>query len=122
MTKAQVIEVMGNPTSVSAQGQGLQYLNYALSETSDDELRGLTTNYYVRLIHGKVESFGRMGDFDSTQKPTIRVETDSTVKTDIKSSGQKDLYTELQKLKSLVDEGVLTEEEFTKAKQKLISN
>lgn len=121
MTKEQVIQVMGKPTSTSAQGKGWEYLNFALSETSDDAFYGRTTPYYVRLVNGKVESFGRLGDFNSTQRPTVRVETDSTVKADIKSSGQKDLYTELQKLKALKDEGVLTEEEFAKAKQKLLS-
>ena len=121
MTKEQVIHTMGKPTSISAQGGGFEYLNYSLSETSDDAWRGVGTRFFVRLVNGKVESFGRLGDFDSTQKPTIRVETDSTVKADIKSSEQKDLYTEFQKLKALKDEGVLTEQEFTKAKQKLLS-
>ncbi len=122
MTKEQVIQVMGKPISTSAKGQGWEYLNFALSETSDDAFYGRTTPYYVRLVNGKVESFGRQGDFDSTQPPTVRVETDSTVKADVKSTGQKDLYTELQKLKALKDEGVLSEEEFAKAKQKLLSD
>lgn len=121
MTKDEVIQVMGKPTSTSAQGEGWEYLNFALSETSTAAYYGLTTPYYVRLVNGKVESFGRVGDFNSTQRPTVRIETDSTVKSEIKTSGQKDLYTEFQKLKALKDEGVLTEEEFIKAKQKLLS-
>ena len=56
-------------------------------------------------------------DFDSIAGK----ETDLPVVTDTKSTGQKDLYTELQKLKALKDEGVLSDEEFTKAKQKLLS-
>ena len=121
MTKDQVIQVMGKPTSTSAQGAELEYLNFALAETTDDAVYDRTKPYYVRLVNGKVESFGRLGDFNSTQHPTVRIETDSTVKADIKSSGQKDLYTELQKLKALKDDGVLTEEEFVIAKQKLLS-
>ena len=121
MTKDQVIQVMGKPTSSSAQGQGWEYMNFALSETPDDAFIGRTTPYYVRLVNGRVESFGRLGDFNSTQRPTVRVETDSTVKADLKTTDQKDLSTELQKLKKLKDEGVLTEDEFSKAKQKLLS-
>ena len=112
---------MGKPISTSAQGEGLEYLNFALSETSDEAFHGYTRPYFVRLVNGKVESFGRLGDFNSTQTPTVRIETDSLVKADIKNSGQKDLYTELQKLKALKDEGVLTDDEFAKAKRKLLS-
>ena len=87
MTKDEVFRVMGNPISVSAQA-GLEYLNYLLSETHDDAFRGWTTAYYVRvirttpyyvrLINGKVESYGRTGDFDSTKTPTVRLESDHT--------------------------------------------
>ncbi len=78
MTKDEVFRVMGNPISVSAQA-GLEYLNYALSEPRDDAFRGWTrayyvrpvtvktTPYYVRLINGRVESYGRTGDFASTK-------------------------------------------------------
>jgi len=120
MTKEQVIALMGKPVSSSAQGT-YEYMNFALSETSDDALRGWTNPYYVRLVNGRVESFGRTGDFDSTQKPTVRIENDSSIRADVKTSGQPDLYTELQKLKTLKDEGLLTEDEFQKAKQKLLS-
>ena len=81
MTKAEVIAVMGEPVSVSAQG-GAEYLNYKLSETDDDAYYGITSPYYVRLIDGKVESYGRTDE-------NVKVEEDS------------DLYTELRKLKQL---------------------
>lgn len=116
MTKQEVINVMGDPVSVSAQSS-TEYLNYKLSETDDDAFDGITTPYYVRLINGKVDSFGRFGDFDSTKTPTIRIETDENVK--VQSDG--DLYTELRKLKELLDEGILTEEEYEAQKQKVLS-
>ena len=88
MTKDEVFRVMGNPISVSAQA-GLEYLNYVLSEPHDDAFRGWTTAYYVRpvkttpyyvrLVKGKVESYGRTGDFDSTKTPTVRLESDHTI-------------------------------------------
>lgn len=119
MTRDDVIRVMGKPTSVSAQG-GSEYLNYALSETDDDAARGSTTRYYVRLINGKVESYGRTGDFDSTKTPTVRLESDQSIKQDVQVKGSGDLYTELKKLKELKDSGVITEEEFQAQKKKLL--
>lgn len=116
MTREQVVKVMGKPVSVSAQG-GQEYLNYKLSETPDDDLLGLLTPYYVRLINGKVESFGRTGDFDSTKVPTMRLETSEQIRTET----APDLYTELQKLKSLKDQGVITAEEFEAQKKKLLA-
>jgi hypothetical protein len=55
---------------------------HVLSEPHDDAFRGWTTAYYVRpvkttpyyvrLINGKVESYGRTGDFDSTKNSNDR--------------------------------------------------
>lgn len=119
MTKVDVLKVMGEPTSVSAQG-GAEYLNYALTETDDDAFMGRTKPYYVRLINGKVESYGRTGDFDSTKTPTVRLESDQSIKQDVQIKGSGDLYTELKKLKELKDSGVITEEEFQVQKKKLL--
>ena len=117
MTKDDVVKVMGKPTSISAQG-GSEYLNFNLSETGNDAFKGWTKSYYVRLINGKVESYGRTGDFDSTKTPTVRLESDQTIRQD--SRGNNDLYTELKKLKELKDSGVITEEEFQAQKKKLL--
>ncbi len=69
MTKQEVIDIMGSPVSTSA-AEGMEYLNYNLSETGfglDDALLRKRTPYYVRFKDGKVESYGRFGDFDSTK-------------------------------------------------------
>jgi hypothetical protein len=66
MTKAEVIKQLGRPVSVSAQS-GVEYLNYRFAETGDDDFYGNYTPYYVRIVDGKVESYGRLGDFDSTK-------------------------------------------------------
>jgi hypothetical protein len=116
MTKDEVITVMGKPTSISAQG-GSEYLNFNLSETDDDAYHGKTTPYYVRLINGKAESYGRSGDFDS-KKTTVRLESDQAIRQD--SRGSHDLYTELKKLKELKDSDVITEDEFQVQKKKLL--
>ena len=58
MTKQEVIEAIGEPTSTSAK-RNAEYLNYHLSTG------GFYSNtYYVRLLDGKVEAFGQAGDFN----------------------------------------------------------
>lgn len=89
-------------------------------ETYDDAFRGWTKPYYVRLINGKVESYGRTGDFDSTKTPTVRLESDQSIKQDVQVKGSGYLYTELKKLKELKDSGVITEGEFQAQKKKLL--
>jgi len=116
MTKEEVIAAIGKPTSISAK-DGTEYLNYRLSETDDHAFYGVTTPYFVRLVNGKVDSYGRTGDFDSTQKQTIRIEKDENVS--VQSSG--DLYTELRKLKDLYDEGIITEEEYEAQKKRALA-
>ena len=125
MTKAEVIQTLGKPVSVSAQGKA-EYLNYSLCEKGwPSPSCNITTPYYVRLVDGKVESYGRMGDFDSTKDPRkIIVEREDTIKADINShgSGEPDMYTKLMKIKQLKEEGLLTEEEFQQEKTKILTN
>ena len=56
MTRENVIEAMGQPSSTS-EAEGVLYLKYRLRDgyTSED--------YYVRLIDGKVDAYGRFGEF-----------------------------------------------------------
>ena len=58
MTKQEVIEVVGAPDSTSAT-KNVEYLKYRIKT-------GLfyTDEYYVRLLDGKVESYGQKGDFN----------------------------------------------------------
>lgn len=120
MNKDQVVKVMGKPASTSAQGRS-EYLNFALSETDDQAFVGVTVPYYVRLIDGKVESFGRAGDFDSTKTPTVRIESDQVVRQNVEVKDSGDLYTELKKLKELQDSGIITAAEFEIQKAKLLA-
>lgn len=117
MTKDEVISVMGNPLSISAK-DNTQYLTYKFFETGLDANNGRKTRYFVRLINGKVDSFGRAGDFDSTKTPTVKIEKDESIK--VQDSG--DLYTELKKLKELRNEGIITEEEFQTQKKRVLNN
>ena len=58
MTKAEVIEVMGNPSSTSEKDDTL-YLKYRL--LSDYLFKH---DYYVRLTNGKVDAYGSAGQFN----------------------------------------------------------
>lgn len=115
MTKEEVIEVMGRPASTSAIGADCEYLNYSLSETDDQAFYGFTVPYYIRLINGHVDSYGRAAD-------TLRLETDENIekRSDVNVASEEDLYTELVKLKKLLDAGIITQQEFEKEKKELL--
>jgi hypothetical protein len=68
MTKQQVIQQLGTPMGVSAQ-DGVEYLSYSLSDTLSDAMAWQTHRFYVRLVNGHVDSYGRVGDFNSTKPP-----------------------------------------------------
>ena len=53
---------------------------------------------------------------------TLRIEADERVKQEVtvKTHGDSDMYTELQKLKSLKDSGILTEQEFEQQKKRIL--
>ena len=75
MSQQEVIEKLGKPEDLAAQG-GVVYLNYTHAPWYDhDGADGNATKYFVRLVDDKVESFGKLGDFDSTKPPeqTINV-------------------------------------------------
>lgn len=78
MTKQEVITAIGNPASTSAT-KGVEYMNYRFSETDDHAFLGITTLYFVRLIDGKVDAYGRTGDFDSTKIPEHKTTIDLNI-------------------------------------------
>jgi hypothetical protein len=70
MTKQQVIEVMGEPASTTATYTN-EYLNYSLAEgcrVSMIVIRCPLTPYFARLTNGKIDAYGRSGDFGTMQK------------------------------------------------------
>ena len=70
MTKLEVIHAIGTPDSISAKGN-TEYLMYLWG--SPKELVGEPREYFVRLKDGRVDSYGKKGDFDSTKEPTVNV-------------------------------------------------
>lgn len=69
MSQQSVIQALGRPDDMSAQ-QGMVYLKYAYTPWYDHNgADGNKEDYYVRLINDRVESFGKVGDFDSVKPP-----------------------------------------------------
>ena len=121
MTKQQVIQIMGRPSSTSAQG-GAEYMLYKLSETDDEAFYGITRSFYVRLINGYVESYGKVGDFDSTKDPTVNINTNSKVESSqsTKETNSDKMFNELKNLKELFDRGIITQQEYDKKKKEIL--
>jgi hypothetical protein len=70
MTKAEVIAVMGKPDT-SAANANAEYLVYHLASpkalvVDDNNI----PEYFVRLRNGKVDAYGKRGDF---QDPTLNL-------------------------------------------------
>lgn len=75
MTKAEVMKAMGQPQSVSATN-GVEYLTYRLATSFLDTDGSDTSDYFVRIVSGRVDAYGRKGDFDSTQKTKERIQVE----------------------------------------------
>jgi hypothetical protein len=127
MTKDQVTAILGNSDSMSAQAN-VEYLTYYLDSP---HLNGREQPYMVRLVNGKVESFGRFRQlFDLYSRPITNAQPGDPAFPQAFGSGPQvvgrvavpDLAGQLAKLKILRDQGALTDAEFQKAKDKLLSD
>jgi Short C-terminal domain/SmpA / OmlA family len=131
MTKDQVIAVLGTPDSTSAQAN-VEYMTYYLAAESG---YGRDQPYMVRLVSGKVESFGRFAQlFDLYNRPVtsatpgdpnfpaLGISSAAGVPGPVVQAGVPDLAGEIQRLKALRDSGALTEEEFQRAKAKVLGD
>ncbi|MGA3008213.1 MAG: SHOCT domain-containing protein [Opitutaceae bacterium] len=117
MTKEQVIELLGAPDSTSAQAN-VEYLTYYLES---DPNYGRDQPYMVRVVDGKVESFGRLLQLWDLQNRPVAGTANPAVAVPTAASDPTDLAAQIEKLKVLRDQGVLTDEEFQKAKAKLLA-
>lgn len=135
MSKDQVEAILGPPDGSRAQAN-VEYLSYYLGTDSISRAKP----YMIRLVNGKVESFGHLGQPvdlydrpftgelpaqpDSLQSeggPAGALQANSAPVGTASSNPKIDLVAELIKLKELRDQGALTEEEFQKAKARLLS-
>lgn len=129
MSKAEVISVLGNPDSTSAQAN-VEYLTYYL-ENNDGY--GRDQPYLVRLVSGTVESFGRAFQLrDLYDRPVTQAQPGSPNFPSLggvsavvmapagQAQSSPNLATQLQTLAQLHASGALTDEEYAKAKAKLL--
>ena len=108
MSKEQVLSILGTPDSTSAQANA-EYMTYYLESDSG---YGRDQPYMIRLVNGKVESFGRFAQlFDLYNRP---VGGPSAV-------AGADLATKLEVLGELKQQGLLTDAEFQRIKARLLS-
>lgn len=122
MPEKQAIKLLGQPASVSSEGEGIKFLNYRFSETDDDAFYGKTTPYYVLIVKGKVKQYGRHGDFGTTKDKTININTtNSGSKNENNLTNTERMAKELTALKKLLDKDIITESEY-KIKKKEILN
>ena len=124
MTKSEVIEALGEPKSVSSDG-AVEYLTYRYATSFADFDESDTSDYFVRIRDGRVDAFGKKGDFNTTKNPTVDVNINQNVRTSgdgETQSSKGDLYTQLRKLQQLHDDKVLSDEEFEKLKRRAIDS
>jgi hypothetical protein len=130
MTKDQVVALLGKPDSTGAQAN-IEYLTYYLNVATSDG-PGRDQPYFVRLVDGKVESFGRFAQmYDLASRPVAGMPPVGSyppgsgpygVATASVAPAAPDLAAQIAKLKELKDQGVLTDDEFQKAKAKLLAS
>ena len=75
MTKAEVISKLGRPSSARAI-KGTEYLVYNLAPPEAIFVNeNALPEYFVRIVDGKVDAYGKAGDFDSVKDrtPTLNV-------------------------------------------------
>jgi len=135
MSKPEVLTILGKPDSMSAQGN-IEYLTYYLVPDSQGFVSGNRSSdqpYLVRIVDGKVESFGRFAQlFDIYNRPVggnapgsppinPMMQSYAVAQPAGTVAPAPGLADQLAKLKTLKDQGVLTDDEFQRAKQMLLS-
>ena len=129
MTKDEVVALLGQPDSKSAQAN-VEYLTYYLYADGAFNGYGRDQPDMVRLVDGKVESFGRFAQlFDLYNRPITAARPGdanfpspgmATI-TVQPSKHAVDYAAELERLQSLKDKGIITQAEFDQLKQKIVS-
>jgi hypothetical protein len=125
MSEEAVIHQLGKPTSVSMLGN-TKYLEYTAWDTDEWGNHVNHQFFYVRMMEGKVDSFGRKGDFDSTKNPAKDININQKIENSDKSDkvpqaqGKFDLQIELSKLEKMKKGGLINEAEYQQLRQRAI--
>ena len=117
MSKADLISTLGAADQVSSQAN-VEYLTYFLSRDS-----GATKEpYMVRVVDARVDSFGRFVQLLDTHSAAAGGPQGLGLGAVMPYSLNTDVVTQLQQLKWLKDQGVLSESEFQKVKERLLND
>ena len=116
MPKSEVIGLLGQPDAMSAQAN-IEYLTYYLS----NDLSAREQPYMVRLVDARVESFGRFIQLLDIYNRPVTGNSSLGIGAVMPYAMNTDIVTKLQQLMALKNQGVLTEEEFQSAKQRLLA-
>lgn len=115
MTRFQVVTLLGEPDAASGRA-GVEYLTYYL----DDASRTRGQPYMLKVVDGRIESFGRYIRLaDAYASPEAPGKT-ATMAAIVPHRMNTDSVTTLEQLRALRDEGVLTEDEFQRARNRLL--
>jgi hypothetical protein len=92
MTKPEVVQALGRPDTMSANGR-TEYLFWQAGRgrISGYRMGGYDdSDYFVRLVDGRVDAYGKKGDFDTAQPATQRydVKVRNTVESTETKKGQ----------------------------------
>ena len=121
MSRSEVMAILGKPIEIKVSGKS-EYLMYSTKPIGRLEAyRGeVWKDNFYRFIDGRLESFGQMGDFDSTKDPTQKIIIDKTDKITMDSVTKFDLATELAKLDKLKKDGLISAEDYELLKKRAI--
>ena len=64
MTKHEVVSSIGSPNSTSSPGRGIELLHYSLNSRGGPIVNLIRDDYVVRIVNGKVVSYGKTDDTD----------------------------------------------------------
>ena len=137
MSEDQAFGTLGKPSLAIRQGN-VRYLEYELFD--QDKWFGVgrkenVQRFFVRLVDGRVESFGDKKNLDPAKIPTGWADADPKPVTDPKPMADPkpematakpvpaapfDLRTELEKLEKLKKDGLITEAEFKELRQRAL--
>ena len=79
MTKQEVIKAMGSPSNTRASA-GVEYLVYRLCLQRSLGQCYNVAEFFVQIEENRVIQYGKVGDFDSTQKPESTINVNKKVK------------------------------------------
>ena len=74
MTKKEALDVLGRPDTTRSPGGGVEILCYRLTRARPPLKFSLVEEYFVKVVDGKVDSYGEKGDsVDPTKDPTLNL-------------------------------------------------